>query len=60
MSGVLTRAECRALRMTAENGECALEFTRLPPHTYDCHAVHLLSHVPDLRGVAGGLGGHNR
>ena len=31
MSGFLTRAESRALRMTAENGECALEFTRLLP-----------------------------
>ena len=26
MSGFLTRAESRALRMTAENGECTLEF----------------------------------
>ena len=26
MSGVLTRAESRALRMTAENGSCALFF----------------------------------
>ena len=26
MSGVLTRAECRALRMTAENGGYTFEF----------------------------------
>ena len=26
MSGFLTRAECRALRMTEKNGSCALEF----------------------------------
>ena len=48
MSGVLTRAESRALRMTAENGECALEFTRLPPHTYDCHAINKLYPFPTL------------
>ena len=29
MSGFLTRAESRALRMTAENGECALEFNSI-------------------------------
>ena len=29
MSGVLTRAESRALRMTAENGSCAFEFNSI-------------------------------
>ena len=29
MSGVLTRAESRALRMTAENGECTFEFNSI-------------------------------
>ena len=38
--------------MTWEDGECALEFTRLP-HTYICHAMQLLLPSPDLRGVAG-------
>ena len=53
MSGVLTRAESRALRMTAENGECALEFTRLPPHTYDCHAMHILYLFSTLKALRG-------
>ena len=48
LQGFLTRAKYRALRMTAENGESALEFTRLPLHSYGCHAVHLLFYVPDI------------
>ena len=53
MSGFLTRAECRALRMTAENGSYALEFTHLPPHTYDCHAMHILYLFSTLKALRG-------
>ena len=31
-AGVLTVAERRSLRMTAENGSCALKFTRFHLH----------------------------
>ena len=53
MSGFLTRAESRALRMTAENGSCALEFKRLPSHTYDCHAMHILYLFSTLKALRG-------
>ena len=49
MSGFLTRAESRALRMTAENGECALEFLNIyPPHTCGCRAVQMLLLICDI------------
>ena len=56
MSGVLTRAESRALRMTAENGECALEFKRLPPYlrlSCGADAVTHLRHLKRCGGIRG-------
>ena len=45
MSGVLTRAESRALRMTAENGECALLLT-IPPSFSNENATSLYTKEP--------------
>ena len=36
-----------------KNGSYALEFTHLPPHTYDCHAMHILYLFSTLKALRG-------